>query len=263
MTRRIKRHRQFELNLTIKDDGFAKTPRDSQRNWFLNRIVKETSEELLELDRLASGMVRGSDHLIDLDRAQGMLGDDDIMEDWQIPVMEAMASAVTQQGGDILEIGFGRGVAAGFIQQHQPATHTVIECNHEIAAGFDQWKSQFPDSDCRMITSLWQDCLHQLDQYDGILFHTYPLSDDEFIDTVVRDVTFAAHFLSAAHQHLKPGGSLTYLTNEFDSLSRAHQRALFNYFSQFSLSMVSNLDIPETTRDALWIKQMLVIKATK
>ena len=263
MTRRIKRHRQFELELNIKDDAFAATPREAQRNWFLNRIVKESSEELMELDRISSTMVRGSDQLMELNRAQGHLADDEIMEDWQIPVMEEMAATVSSDGGDILEIGFGRGVASEFIQNHNPASHTIIECNHEIAKKFELWKKKYPNQDIRIITSLWQECLEELNHYDGILFHTYPLSDDEFVETVVKDVTFAAHFLSVAHQHLKPGGSLTYLTNEFDSLSRAHQRALFQYFDQFTLSKLSDLKIPETTRDALWINQMLIIKVTK
>ena len=95
------------------------------------------------------------------------------------------------------------------------------------------------------------------------MYKRQPLSDEEFVDTVVKDVTFAAHFLSAACEHLRPGGSLTYLTNEFDSLSRAHQRELFKYFSSFSLSVETNLDVPDNTRDALWIKKMLIIKATK
>jgi len=87
MTRRIKRHQQYELSLSIKDDDFLRTPREAQRNWFLNRVVKETAEELQLLDSLAPQMVCGSDQLIELDRAQGSLSDTDIMEDWQIPVM--------------------------------------------------------------------------------------------------------------------------------------------------------------------------------
>ncbi len=39
------------------------------------------------------------------------------MEDWQTPLMQAMARHVTETHGDVLEIGFGRGVSAEFIQQ--------------------------------------------------------------------------------------------------------------------------------------------------
>ncbi len=263
MTKRFKRHRQFELSLTVNDDAFLRTPRDSQRSWFLNRTVKEAYEELLELDSITPHMVRGSDQVIDLDRAEGSLDDADIMEDWQIPIMKAMAEAVVSPGAEVLEIGMGRGIASEYIQQLSPASHTIIECNDTIANEFTTWKEKFPKSDIRLIHSMWQDCLDQLGTYDSILFHTYPLSDEEFVETVVKDVTFAAHFLAVAHKLLKPGGALTYLTNEFDSLSRAHQRALFEYFSEFTLSVVRDLDIPESTRDALWVKQMLVIRVIK
>ena len=263
MTRRIKRHRDFELNLTIKDDAFLKTPRNAQRNWLLNRTVRELSEELLHLDTLTPAMVKGSDEVIELDRASGSHADEDIMEDWQIPVMKAMAEAVSFKDGEILEIGMGRGVASSLIQKHNPLTHTIIECNKTIAQTFDEWKKTYPDKNIQLIHSMWQDCLDRLGTYDGILFHTYPMSETEFVDTVVKDVTFAAHFFATAGKLLKPGGSLTYLTNEFDSLSRAHQRALFEHFSEFKLSLVEDLDIPDSTRDALWVRQMVIVKAVK
>ncbi len=263
MTRRIKRHRNFELNLTIKDDAFLNTPRAAQRNWFLNRTVRELSEELLHLDTLTHAMVKGSDEVIELDRASGSLLDEEIMEDWQIPVMKAMAEAVTRRDAEILEIGMGRGVASSLIQQHNPLNHTIIECNETIVHAFDEWKKDYPEKNIRLIHSMWQDCLDQLGTYDGILFHTYPMSESEFVDTVVKDVTFAAHFFSTASKLLKPGGSMTYLTNEFDSLSRAHQRSLFENFSEFKLSLVKDLDIPDSTRDALWVRQMVIVQAVK
>jgi len=264
MISRIKRHRAFELNLHIKDEKFLATPRAAQRQWLLNRVLKETHDELLHLDAVAPSMIRGNDELIELDRAHGVLDDNDIMEDWQIPVMQAMAATVCTEGNDILEVGMGRGIASSFIQNLNPASHTLIECNHDIATnGFEKWVADYPERKIRMLESLWQDCIDDLPTYDGILFHTYPLSDEEFVNTVVKDVTFAAHFLEPASQHLKSGGALTYLTNEADSLSRAHQRALFTHFSHFTLSLVKNLPIKQDTRDAMWFDQMVIIKAVK
>ena len=66
------------------------------------------------------------------EREQAQLSDQEIMEDWQIPLMEAMAKAITKQGGDILEIGFGRGVSAEMIQKYPIDSHTLIECNANI-----------------------------------------------------------------------------------------------------------------------------------
>jgi len=97
--------------------------------------------------------------------------------------------------------------------------------------------------------------------FDGILFHTYPLSDDEYVERVQRSVTFAAHFFEHAAAHLKPGGRFTYLTMEEDSLSRAHQRLLLEHFASFNISQLTGLDVPEDTRDAHWAKSMVLVEA--
>ena len=53
----------------------------------------------------------------------------DVMMDWEHPIMSASAAYVTEDGGDILEIGFGMGIASGYIQSHSISSHTIIE-NH-------------------------------------------------------------------------------------------------------------------------------------
>ena len=53
----------------------------------------------------------------------------EVMMDWEDSLMSASAAYVCQNGGDILEIGFGMGISAGYIQSHQITSHTIIE-NH-------------------------------------------------------------------------------------------------------------------------------------
>jgi len=96
-----------------------------------------------------------------------------------------------------------------------------------------------------MIESMWQDCLDQLDTYDGLLFHTYPNSSEEFVEQVVKSATFAEHFFDTAVSLLRPGGVLTYLTNEGDS------------------SLITDLPVPQDTRDSHWVSQMVMITATR
>jgi guanidinoacetate N-methyltransferase len=79
----------------------------------------------------------------------------------------------------------------------------------------------------------------------------------------VQSVTFAAHFFPKAERLLRPGGRFSYLTNEADSLSRGHQRLLFQHFSSFSLSRVTDLPLPDDTRDAHWSAEMVIVKAIK
>lgn len=263
MLKKIKRSADFELRLEIHNERFFETPRDSQRTWFLNRLMKEFSDDLNHLNDIAKDLIPGAEATVDLERAQTRLLDHDIMEDWQIPIMEQMATSVAQAKGDVLEIGMGRGIASDFVQSHHPKSHTLVECNDSIANQFPAWQAQYPNSDVRFVHGLWQDVWDELDYYDGILFHTYPLTSEEFVDLVVKSSTFAEHFFQPAAQRLRDGGVLSYLTNENDSLSRAHQRSLLRHFSSFTVSLIHDLDIPRDTRDSCWLPQMVMVSAIK
>ena len=53
-------------------------------------------------------------------------GDFEVMMDWEDPLMSASAAYVCENGGDILEIGFGMGISPGYIQSHSISSHTII-----------------------------------------------------------------------------------------------------------------------------------------
>jgi guanidinoacetate N-methyltransferase len=249
--------------LQNKDDSFIHPPRPAQRNWLINKALAEFAEELKALHALAMRFVPGSQADQPLvDRQHDDLSDKQIMEDWQIPLMEAMAEIVTETHGDVLEIGFGRGISASFIQNCEVRSHTIVECNEAIVARFEAWKSNYPEQDIRLIEGRWQDTTDQFDLYDGIFFHTYPLTEEEYLAEAVNSVTFAAHFFPTAARYLKEGGIFTYLTNEIDSLSRAQQRLIFQYFSTYTLYPIA-LTLPVDIQDAWWADSMVVIKAVK
>ncbi|MEM9940834.1 MAG: class I SAM-dependent methyltransferase [Planctomycetota bacterium] len=262
MTRRISRTQDFEINLHIKNENFISTPRKTQRDWVLNRAMKEFTSELVHLDQIALQFVAGADAVDGLkDRKFRDLNDDEIMEDWQIPVMAEMAKIVTEKKGKVLEIGFGRGVASDLIQAACPESHTIIECNPSVIKRYELWKKQFEDRNICLVPGMWQDVIEELGQFDGIFFHTYPLSEIDFVEQVVKSATFAEHFFKVASRHLNPGGVFTYLTNESDSLSREHQRALLREFLRFEVSVVDNLGVPQDTKDAMWADSMVIVEA--
>lgn len=263
MTRRIKRHRNFELTLELKNDDFIRPPRDSQRNWLLNGVMAETAERLLALDGHAARFVPGIDSLPTEDRSQAVLSDEEIMEDWQIPLMRAMAEGVTRSHGDVLEVGFGRGVSADFIQEGGVRSHTIIECNDSIVGRFDEWAAAYPGASLHMAHGLWQDVLPTLGLFDGVFFHTYPLNEADILEQIGDSATFAEHFFPHAAAHLKEGGVFTYLSNEIDSLSRTHQRLLLRHFRSISLQVVGELHLPEQVHDAWWADSMVVVQAVK
>ncbi len=263
MTRRLRRLRDFEVALQITSDDFIRPPREAQRNWLLNRALGEFADDLQHLDEVSRRFVAGRDQVQLADRTQAVLRDEEIMEDWQIPVMQAMAEIVTESHGDVLEVGFGRGVSATMIQEAGVRSHTIVECNDDVVERFHRWREQYPEREIRLIHGRWQDTLEQFGSYDGVFFHTYPLNEEEYVEHVVRSVTFAEHFFPTAAGHLRQGGIFTYLTNEPDSLSRAHQRLVFRYFREFMLRQVAPLALPEESRDDLWGDSMVVIKAVK
>ena len=263
MTRRIKRMRDFEVTLQIKNDAFVAPPRELQRNWVINRALAEFADDLVHLDQLAARFVPGQPSRDALDRSQAELTDDEIMEDWQIPIMQSMAEVVTEGHGDVLEVGFGRGVASTMIQQQGVRSHTVIECNDTIVARFHRWKESYADRDVKVVHGMWQDVTDRLGPFDGVFFHTYPLNADEFYEQVAQSVTFAEHFFPTAARLLTAGGVFTYLTNEIDSLSRAHQRLLLRFFREFSVRIVQPLNLPGHVADAWWADSMAVVKAVR
>ena len=55
-----------------------------------------------------------------------------VMHSWETPIMEKMAKWVCSNGGDILEVGFGMGIASNFIQKHNINSHTICEINPDV-----------------------------------------------------------------------------------------------------------------------------------
>jgi guanidinoacetate N-methyltransferase len=260
--RKLRRTTDYDLILEIKTGTFIAPPRESQRNWLLNKAVAEFAADLHALDQVARRFVPGQEQVRVAERSQSVLLDDEIMEDWQLPLMQAMAQGVTVGHGDVLEIGFGRGVSADFIQAGGVASHTIVECNAAVIERFHIWRARQTGGPIHLIAGRWQDTLAEFGQYDGIFFHTYPLDEDEYVETVARSVTFAEHFFPTAAAHLRPGGVFTYMTNEIDSFSRAHQRLVLTHFRSFELSRVA-LTLPPDVRDTWWADSMIVIKAVR
>ena len=84
--------------------------------------------------------------------------------------MSASAAYVTQGGGDILEIGFGMGISAGYIQSHSISSHTIIENHPQIIEKLETWANG--KSNVNIISQSYQDVTGSLGTYDGIFYDT-------------------------------------------------------------------------------------------
>lgn len=268
----LRKYPEFEVFLRLKKDEFIRPPSDSQRNWTLQRSVDEFVEDLRSLDRLASGFVAGSPRAaIDGDFGQAQAHYDgrqlviegqQVMQDWERPLMQAMAQIVTESHGDVLELGFGIGISATYIQEAGVRSHTIVECNAEVVEEFERWRARYPDRDIRLVQGRWQDVVDRLGTFDGIFFDTYPTSETEFTETVLNSITFAEHFIPRASRLCRPGGVFTYYTNEIDSFSRRHQRLVLRHFGSITLSVVAPL-YPPPDCNYWWAHSMVAVKATK
>ena len=93
-----------------------------------------------------------------------------IMMDWEHPIMSASAAYITENGGDILEIGFGMGISAGYIQSHSISSHTIIEPHPQIVEKAVEWSNG--KSNVTIISQSWADVTGSLGTYDGIFYDT-------------------------------------------------------------------------------------------
>ncbi|MGH9349924.1 MAG: class I SAM-dependent methyltransferase [Vicinamibacterales bacterium] len=269
--RRTLRAARFELTAELRDD-FLRLRSAAQRNWLISRLLEETASDLTHLNELAQRFVAGSERpeiahewqssRADLSAGELRIEGQQVMQAWERPYMEAMAAAVAASHGEVLEVGFGLGISATAIQNAGVRSHTIIECHHDVLAHATAWQAAYPGRDIRLVSGRWQDAIDALGEFDGIFFDTYPLTEDEFNDHMVEDVTFARHFFAAAARHLRTGGVFVYYSNEIDSVSRRHQRGLFEHFRSVTFSVCRPLH-PPADCNYWWADSMVVAMATK
>jgi amino acid adenylation domain-containing protein len=268
----LRKHSEFEVFLRLKSDDFIRPPTDSQRNRTVQRVVDEFVDDLRHLDGLTRDSVAGSQRAsIDGDFRLGQAKYDNslpviegrkVMQDWERPLMRAMTGIVAESHGDVLELGFGMGISATYIQEAGVRSHTIVECNAGVVQEFERWRQRYPGRDIRLVHGRWQDVIDQLGTFDGILFDTYPISEREFTDTVLNNITFAEHFIPHAARLCRPGGVLSYYTNEIDTFSRRHQRLVLRHFRSLTLSVVEGLHPPPEC-NYWWAHSMVAVKALR
>ena len=135
----------------------------------------------------------------------------EVMMDWEAPAMEKSAEFICHNKGDVLEIGFGMGICADYIQAQGVNSHIIVEIHPQILERLNTWASG--KSNVTVIEGDWAN-LSLTDTYDGIFFDTFA---DENPDM----------FKEFALSKIKSGGKITYFNgkseeynpHEFDSIS--------------------------------------------
>lgn len=164
-----------------------------------------------------------------------------VMEAWETSYMHRLARIVTGGGGRILEVGYGMGISASAVLSHPEVTsYTVIDCHPDVAArALDRLRSDIAAGRASVIVGFWEDVTAKLrsESFDGILFDTYPLTVEE-----VHRNHFP--FFPEAHRLLRPGGVLTYYSDEETGFSEQHLQALHDAGFHEPSMEVCRLDTP-------------------
>ncbi len=143
-----------------------------------------------------------------------------VMEGWEDNYMKKLAEVATSRQGVVLEVGFGMGISAGYVQNGNIEKHIIIEANKDVFEKANGFVSQ-AKKPVELIFGFWEEAIKQIldGTISGILFDTYPLSEAEIH-------TNHFYFFDEAYRILKPGGVFTYYSDEIDSFSPGHMAAL-------------------------------------
>jgi tRNA A58 N-methylase Trm61 len=94
-----------------------------------------------------------------------------VMMDWEKSIMKHHADCVCSNKGDILEIGFGMGISAGYIQENNPKSHTIIESHPQVIPRALDWAKD--KDNVTIVQGDWYDKYSDLSTYDGIFYDAY------------------------------------------------------------------------------------------
>ena len=111
----------------------------------------------------------------------------EVMMSWETPLMSASAAYITEGGGDILEVGFGMGIASNHIQSHSILSHTIVENHPEIIPKAVEWASS--KSNVTIVSQSWYDVRDSLGTFDGIFFDTYADENTQYFSSSLSGFT--------------------------------------------------------------------------
>ena len=125
----------------------------------------------------------------------------EVMMDCEDDIMKASANYICENGGDILEIGFGMGISANYIQANNINSHTIIENHPQIIEKLKVWAQDKPN--VTIIEGDWYNVKDSLSTYDGLFYDTF---GDENVD----------NFITVLPKLMKSGGKATWWNNFTD-----------------------------------------------
>lgn len=149
-----------------------------------------------------------------------IIGGHPVMEDWERGYMLRLAEVSGSKVERVLEVGFGMGISAGYLQRFEIGEHIIVEANRSVYERLVAFASSAPR---RVVPVLgfWEEVTGSMPDgsVSSILFDVCPLRESD-----LHRCRFA--FFREAYRLLKKGGVLTYYSGEAEDFSPQHEEAL-------------------------------------
>jgi len=158
-----------------------------------------------------------------------------IMCTYEEPIMKIAAEIVANNGGDILNIGFGLGIIDHFIQLKNPKSHTIIEPHKQL---FNEALKNGWNINVEMINEPWSIAVDSFikegRKFDGIYYDTnnqlmYNSSDESF-----------SNFVEKLKYILKENGVFSYFLN---SVANGKEQQTINDLAKEDLYNVNLINL--------------------
>jgi hypothetical protein len=126
----------------------------------------------------------------------------EIVGTWERIIAEKSAEYVCGNKGDVLEIGFGMGMCADYIQTQGVNSHTIVELHPQIIERMRAWAEG--KSNVTIIEGDWNTVSYDR-TYDGIYHDSYSPFEDDF-----------STFKQFAIDNTRSGSKITYFSPHTD-----------------------------------------------
>ncbi|WP_145568001.1 class I SAM-dependent methyltransferase [Yersinia mollaretii] len=140
-----------------------------------------------------------------------------VMQSWESSYMGELAKVAASNGGRVLEVGFGMGIASRHLQDCGVKEHVIIEANADVFHTLLDFANKAPHK-VIPIFGLWESVIGLLSDnyFDGILYDTYPTSNEKMH-------VHQFDFISQVKRVMKPNGVLSYCNlTSWGNLRRHH-----------------------------------------
>ncbi len=174
--------------------------------------------------------------------------------EWEERYIEAVLNAL-RPGGNVLQIGYGSGVAADQIQRFLPTGHTIVERNPQLAKRAEKWAKNL--SGVKIVEDSWENALPELGVFDAVFFNEFtpPVQiDNSFTNEILKE---GSQLLEEIGQQLPELKKIRYKDHELEEFFQSAGPSSKKQVSRFLADLEENGQITPEQKEKLIRKYKL------